>query len=112
MEVNMRKSIVAIAALGVALLLGLYVSPTLAADAGSASRLPEAVTTLKPGVVLASYKHCDYSGCYYCQSRECDSYGYNYGRRYCTHFHYYDCSSYGGGGGGYHRHYQGGGGGY
>jgi hypothetical protein len=51
--------VVAIAALGMAVLLGLSNSPTtLAADAGNYSKLPQAVQMLKPGVELVGYKHC------------------------------------------------------
>ena len=100
----MRKLLLAIAAFAA---LGLSCGSVFAADAGSALRLPQAVTTLKPNLQLASYKHCDYSGCYYCAYRECDHYGYDYGRKYCTHYHYYDCSPYHGGG---YRYHGGGGG--
>ena len=100
----MRKLMIAIAVLGMAVLFGTSKMPTLAADAGNYSKLPEAVTT--PSLqLIGGYKYCDYNGCYYCQRRECDEYYYSYGKKYCKHYSYYDCSSYGGGGGG-------GGGGY
>jgi hypothetical protein len=110
----MRKLIVAAAALGVAVLLGASVA--LAAGAGGAARLPNPAVTMRPGVELVGYKHCDYSGCYYCQYRECDRYyDCGYYKRCCASYHYSDCSPYSGDGGGYgyrRHHYQGGGGGY
>ena len=104
----MRNSLLATAAFaaGLALISG----PALAVDAGTASKLSGAIGTQSSVLHLAGYKHCDYSGCYSC-SRRCDSYRYDYGRRYCTHYSYYDCSPYHSGGYG-KRRYQGGGGGY
>jgi hypothetical protein len=117
MEVTMRRLIVAMALLATAVLFGALQTPSMAASAGSYSKLPEQMQVLKPGVQLVGYKYCDYNGCYYCQYRVCDSYSYcGYGHKCCSHFSYSDCSGYGGGGGGgygyHHHHYQGGGGGY
>jgi hypothetical protein len=118
MEVTMRRLIVAMILLATAVLFGALQTPSMAASAGSYSKLPEQMQVLKPGVQLVGYKYCDYNGCYYCQYRECDSYSYcGYGHKCCSHFSYSDCSGYGGGGGGggygyHHHHYQGGGGGY
>jgi hypothetical protein len=84
----MRRMIVTIALIGLALLFG-------------------AVAT--PGI--AGYRH----GSYYCQSRECAAY-YNCGyyKKCCSYYQYYDCAPYQGGGGYYSRkhYYNGGGGGY
>jgi hypothetical protein len=108
MEVTMRKLIVAIA-LGVAVLFGMAKTPSLATETDYASKLPDAVQTLEPGLQLVGYRH----GGQYCQYRKCASY-YNCGyyRKCCSYYEYYDCS-YGGGGGYYKkRYYNGGGGGY
>ena len=96
----MRKLIVAIALIGVAVLFGISATPMLAAGAGNSSKLPGALTAMQHGLQRVGYKYCDYNGCYYCQRRECDDYYYNYGKRYCKHYEYYDCGPYGGGGGG------------
>jgi hypothetical protein len=106
----MRNLILIVASLCMTILLG--ASPGVAAGAGSYLKLPEAAQTLKPDVQLVGYKHCDYSGCYYCQYRKCDSYySCGYYKRCCSSYHYYDCDSYSGGGGYYKRKYHGGGGG-
>jgi len=78
----MRKSMWAIAAFAA---LAFMSGQALAIDAGTASRLSEAMGAQTSLLHLAGYKHCDYSGCYSC-SRECDSYGYDYGRKYCKHY--------------------------
>jgi hypothetical protein len=109
MEVTMRKLIVIIA-LGVAVLFGMAKTPSLATETDYASKLPEAVQTLEPGLQLVGYQH----GGQYCQYRRCGSY-YNCGyyRKCCSYYEYYDCAPYGGGGGYYKkRYYNGGGGGY
>jgi hypothetical protein len=111
MEVTMRKLIVAVAVICGAALFG--ASLGLAAGAGNYAKLPGAMQALKPGVELVGYKHCDYSGCYYCQYRECeDYYRCGYYKKCCSSYRYYDCAPYGGGGygGGYRKRYQGGGG--
>jgi len=106
----MRNSLLATAAF--AAVLALVSGQVLAVDAGTASKLSGVIGTQSSIVHLAGYKHCDYSGCYSC-SRHCDSYRYDYGHRYCTHYSYYDCAPYHSGGGYSKRHYyNGGGGGY
>lgn len=57
-------------AFGVAVFFGMAKVPSLAIETGYASRLPEAVQTLKAGVQLVGYRH----GGEYCQYRECVSY--------------------------------------
>ena len=92
----MRRLIMASALLGVAMLLGTSEVPTLAAGPGNLPG-PVAASSLQ---LVGGFKHCDHHGCYYCQRRECDDYYYSYGKKYCKHYSYYDCSPYGGGGGG------------
>jgi len=79
------------ALLGVAMLLGMPEAPTLAAGPGKLAG-PVPASSLH---LVGGYKHCDHHGCYYCQRRECDDYYYSYGKKYCKHYSYYDCSPYG-----------------
>jgi len=69
MVVSMRKLIVTIA-LGVAVLFAMAKTPSLAIETDYASKLPEVVQTLKPGVQLVEYRH----GGEYRQYRGCVSY--------------------------------------
>jgi hypothetical protein len=105
LEVIMHRGLSVIAALVAA--IAVSGGAAWAVGAGNVAKLPEGSASSRL-VIKAGYKYCDYSGCYSCASRECDSYGYDYGHRYCTHYHYYDCSPYGGG----YRYHGGGGGGY
>lgn len=65
----MRNVIMAIT-LGGAVLVGMAKMPTLATETGYFSKLPEAVQTFKPALLLVGYRHGDQ----YCQYRECVSY--------------------------------------
>ena len=56
MVMSMRKLIVSIA-LGVAVLFAMAKTPSLAIETDYASKLPEVVQTLKPGVQLVGYRH-------------------------------------------------------
>ena len=89
----MRKMIVAIALIGMALLFGAAPTPGLAGEAGLQS---------------VGYRH----GGSYCAYRECAAY-YNCGyyKRCCSYYQYYDCAPYHGGGYYYKKRYYGGGGG-
>jgi hypothetical protein len=109
MEVTMRNVIMAIT-LGGAVLVGMAKMPTLATETGYFSKLPEAVQTFKPDLLLVGYRHGDQ----YCQDRECVSYySCGYYKKCCSSYQYYDCAPYGGGGGYYKkRYYNGGGSGY
>ncbi|MFZ0398170.1 MAG: hypothetical protein WAM06_09055 [Methyloceanibacter sp.] len=90
----MRKMILAISLIGMAILFGAAPTPGLAGEAG---------------LQFVGYRH----GSSYCAYRECAAY-YNCGyyKRCCSYYQYYDCAPYHGGGGYYYKkHYYGGGGG-
>jgi hypothetical protein len=85
--VTIRKPEEGSIALGVAVFFGMAKVPSLAIETGCASRLPEAVQTLKAGVQLVAYRH----GGEYCQYRECVSYySCGYYEKCCSSYQYYD----------------------